>query len=91
MKIYFILVQILYVLCLIPWFVFWGLSFMSFDAGFSAANIAFVGTITLYPVAVIACSVIAWLIRGTKKRAAVLVNLVPMLWIVGFAAFMLLV
>ncbi|MCR2804098.1 hypothetical protein [Paenibacillus soyae] len=91
MKAYLIILQAIYVLCLIPWFVFWGLSFMSFDMGFSWANITFVGTITLYPVAVIACSIVAWLIHKRKKRTAIILNLVPSLWILGFLSFMLFV
>lgn len=83
MKTSFVLLQILYALGLIPWLLVWGLSFMSFDQGFGVANVAFVCSIGLYPVAVIVCSIYAWRNRKRKARAAAIVNLVPMLWIVG--------
>ncbi|RIX60160.1 hypothetical protein D3P08_00830 [Paenibacillus nanensis] len=91
MKVYLILTQVLFGLSLIPWVVIWGLSFMSFDAGFSAANLAFVGTITLYPIAVIVCSVVAWLIHKRRRRAAIIVNLIPMVWVLAFAGLMVFV
>ncbi|REK74284.1 hypothetical protein [Paenibacillus paeoniae] len=90
MKVYLILTQILYVIGLLPWFVFWGLSFMSFDSGVGAANLGFVLAITIYPIAVVACSIIAWVIHKRKKRAAVIVNLIPMLWVLGLGSLFLL-
>lgn len=91
MKKFLILSQILYVLCLIPWLVIWGLSFMSFDNGFSWANITFVLSISLYPVAVILCSLLAWALRIRKKRAAIIINLIPMIWVVGLGSLMILI
>lgn len=88
MKPYLIISQILYALFLFPWFVIWSMSFMSFDSGFNFANISFVLAITLYPVAVIACSILAWIFRVKKKRFANIINLVPMLWIIGFFGLM---
>jgi hypothetical protein len=88
MKLYLIISQILYALSLIPWFVIWGLSFMSFDSGVNLANGSFVLTITLYPVAVIICSILAWVFRVKKKRSSIIINLLPMLWILAFIGFM---
>ncbi len=64
---------------------------MSFDNGIALGNTLFVLTIGLYPIAVLTCSVIAWFLHVKMKlhRASILVNLVPMLWIVGFAMFIL--
>ncbi|OIK15363.1 hypothetical protein BIV60_10010 [Bacillus sp. MUM 116] len=90
MKPYLIISQILYVLSLIPWFVIWGLSFMSFDNGTNVANVSFVLAISLYPVVVIAGSILSWVFRVKKKRFAVLINLLPMLWIIVFFSFMVL-
>ncbi|TLS52166.1 hypothetical protein FE782_12485 [Paenibacillus antri] len=81
MKAFFISSQILYVLCLAPWFLIWGISFMGFDSGFSWFAVALTGGIGLYPIAVIVCSILAWRNRIKRKRAAVIFNLVPMLWI----------
>ncbi|MGG0739719.1 hypothetical protein [Niallia taxi] len=83
MRAYLIITQIVYVLCLIPWFPIWGLSFMSFDGGFSFYNILFVLIISLYPVAVIACTIFSWIFRKKRKTAAIIINLIPMLWVVG--------
>lgn len=90
MKPYLIITQILYALSFIPWFVIWGLSFMSFDSGVNSANVSFVLAISLYPVAVIICAILAWFFRVKKKRLSIILNLVPMLWIFGFFGFMLL-
>ncbi|MFF2889687.1 hypothetical protein [Paenibacillus sp. NPDC057967] len=90
MKVYLILTQIVYVIGLLPWFVFWGLSFMSFDSGIGVANTSFVLAITVYPIAVVACSLIAWFIHKQKKRTAVIVNLIPMLWVLGLGLLLIL-
>lgn len=91
MKLFLIVSQILFTLSLIPWFVIWGLSFMSFDSGFNLANISFAGTISLYPVAVILCSILAWILRLKKQRLAIIINLLPLLWVIAFVGFMLFV
>lgn len=88
MKPYLIISQILYVLSLIPWVAIWGLSFMSFDNGMNAANISFVLVISLYLVAVIVGSILSWVFRVKKKRFAVWINLLPLLWIIAFFGFM---
>ncbi|MDQ1147767.1 hypothetical protein QE429_004594 [Bacillus sp. SORGH_AS 510] len=88
MKLYLIISQILFALSLIPWFIIWGLSFMSFDSGVNLANSSFVLAISLYPVAVIVGSIIAWVFRVKKKRFAIMINLVPLLWIIVFMGFM---
>lgn len=88
MKAYLIIIQFIYILSLFPWFVIWGMSFMSFDAGFSFQNITFVLIITLYPIAILVCSIIAWLFQKKRVKLAVILNLVPMLWVISFAVFM---
>lgn len=90
MKLYLIISQILYVLSLGPWFVIWGLSFMSFDSGVNAANVSFVLVISLYPVTVIVGSILAWFFREKKKRFAILLNLIPILWMIVFFSSMFL-
>lgn len=90
MKLYLIISQILYVLLLGPWYVIWGLSFMSFDSGLNAANVSFILVISMYPVTVIIGSILAWFFRKKKKRFAILINLLPTLWIIAFISFMFL-
>jgi hypothetical protein len=82
MKKFLIISQILYLLCTFPWLLIFGLSFMSFDNGFALANVSFVLSIGLYPIAVIICSIMAWILHVRKRRVAIIVNLLPMLWIV---------
>ncbi|WP_342542567.1 hypothetical protein MHH33_17835 [Paenisporosarcina sp. FSL H8-0542] len=83
--------QIFYVLCLIPWFVIWGLSFMSFDNGFSVWNVSFVLAIGFYPIAVILCSIFSWILHIQRKRTAIIINLIPMLWVAGLGVLLLMV
>jgi peptidoglycan/LPS O-acetylase OafA/YrhL len=89
MKLYLISTQVLYALSLVPWLMIWGLSFMSFDSGFHVYNVSFVLAITLYPVAVLVGSVLAWLFRNKKKKFAIIINLLPFVWIISFAVFIL--
>lgn len=89
MKLYLIISQIIYAFTLIPWFVIWGLSFMSFDSGVNLANSSFVIVITLYPIVVIIGTILSWFFRVKKKRFAIIINLIPVLWIIGLFAFML--
>lgn len=90
MKPYLIVSQVLYILSFVPWFVIWGLSFMSFDSGVNLYNVSFVLVITLYPVAVVTGSISAWILRVKKKRLAIIMNLIPMIWIIAFLSFMFL-
>ena len=48
---------------------------------FGLGNVSFVLAIGLYPVAVLICSIIAWILHVRKRRGALIVNLIPMLWI----------
>lgn len=68
---------------MIPWLLFWGISFMSFDQGFSWAAVGIVVGIGLYPVAAIVCAIFAWTLRKRRKRAAILINLIPLIWVLG--------
>ncbi|MBB6669610.1 hypothetical protein [Cohnella nanjingensis] len=83
MKLFLVLSQILYLLCMIPWLFVWGISFMSFDQGFGLANVSFVAGIGLYPVAAIVCAILAWRFHRRRKKTAIVVNLIPMAWILG--------
>lgn len=90
MKPFLIISQTLYAICIVPWIVIFGMSFLSFDAGFNFYNIAFVSVIGLYPIAIVVCSIISWILRLRKKQIAIMINLIPMLWIL-FIGFILLV
>ncbi|MEH7883379.1 hypothetical protein V7654_03535 [Bacillus sp. JJ1609] len=90
MKSYLIVSQVLYIFSFVPWFVIWGLSFMSFDSGVNFYNVSFVLVITLYPVAVVTGSITAWIFRVKKKGLAIMMNLIPMIWIIAFLSFMFL-
>lgn len=88
MTLFLIITQILFLVSLLPWYVIWMMSFMSFDSGIGLGNSAFVIAISLYPVAVIICSLLAWKLRGTSRRRAVVINLVPLIWVLSFLGFM---
>lgn len=88
MKLYLIVTQAVYFLTLFPWFVIWGLSFMSFDAGFSTLAVTIVSIVSLYPVAVLVCSILGWVLHSKKKRAAIILNSIPLLWITAFIVLM---
>lgn len=84
MKPYFIISQALYVLCLFPWFLMWGLSITDLDSIENLSEAMFVIAITFFPIAVISCSILAWKFKIKKKLFAALINLVPLLWIFPF-------
>lgn len=83
MGLYLVISQIVFVLCILPWLFVWGMSVMIFDSGFHLWNTLFFIAISLYPLAVIGCSIAAWLLRTRRKRTAIWINLIPLLWIVG--------
>ncbi|MCD9025253.1 hypothetical protein [Cohnella silvisoli] len=83
MKKFLVISQVIYLLCVIPWVFIWGISFMGFDQGFSWYAVALVVGIGVYPIAVILCSIFAWKLRKHRKRAAIIVNLIPMVWVLG--------
>ncbi|EFM08547.1 conserved hypothetical protein [Paenibacillus curdlanolyticus YK9] len=89
MKIFLAISQIIYVISFLPWLLIFGMSFMSFDQGFSVWNLSFVGGIAIYPVAVLLGSILGWVLHKRNKRAAVIWNLVPMLWVVGIISLFL--
>lgn len=92
MRLFLIISQIFYVLLGVLWFVFWAMSVMMFDAGVTTSAAIIFGILSLYPVAVIVCGVLAWLFyRKKRRRAALYVNLVPMLWVVAVIAIELII
>lgn len=90
MRLFLVISQLLYVLSLGPWVVIWMMSFMSFDSGIGLWNSLFVITIGIYPIAILVCSILAWVKRVHKRRQAIIINLVPSLWIIAFKLLMLL-
>lgn len=90
MKLFLVLSQLFYLVSLVFWFPIWGLSFMAFDQGIAFWNSLFVLTISIYPLAVITCSILGWIFHNKKRQSAVVVNLIPMLWVVGIGILVLL-
>jgi len=83
MKPFLVISQMLYGLCLFPWLMVWGLSFMGFDTGFSWFAVAWVTGIGMYPVAAVVCAVAAWILHTRRRLLALALNLIPALWIIG--------
>jgi len=85
MKVFLIISQIIYAVMLLPWIVILGLSVMVFDNGISLWEVGLMTVIGLYPLAVIVCSILAWLLLKKLKPVFItLINLVPAIWIVTF-------
>ena len=89
MRIFLVISQIIYLISFLPWLLVFGMSFMSFDQGFGLWNISFVGGIALYPVAVLVGAILGWVLRTRNQRAAIIVNLVPLLWWIGIGSLIL--
>lgn len=89
MKTFLIITQALYALCLAGWFIVWAMSVMVFDNGVQFWNSLYFITVSVFPIVVLACSVIAWVFRVRRRRLAIIVNLIPMLWIAAFGIFIL--
>lgn len=83
MRTFFVISQIIYLPCIIPWLLIWGISFMGFDSGVSGGAITLVSIIGVYPLVVIACSIMAWVYHRKRKRLAFILNLVPLIWVLG--------
>ncbi|MEY8744401.1 hypothetical protein AB9M62_34325 [Bacillales bacterium AN1005] len=77
-------------LTLMPWFIIWGLSFMAFDSGVSMWGVALVTIVTLYPLAVVVCSILSWLLKKkVKTLGLILISSFPLLWVISFAVLIL--
>ncbi len=86
MKLFLIIVQVLYSIMLVPWFLIWGLSFMVFDSGISFWGIGIMIAVTLYPVTVAGCSILSWVyLKKIKPVYTILINCVPSIWIISIA------
>jgi len=83
MRIYLIATQIVYAIGLAPWVFIWGITLMGLANGINWFSATLSAAITLYPIAAIACSIFAWRLRSRRLRIAVVVNLIPMAWILG--------
>lgn len=90
MKTYLVISQIIYTCALAPWLIIWAMSTMVFDSGIHLSNSFFFILITIYPLALLACGITAWVIRNRRRRTAILVNLIPSLWIIGIGGLLLL-
>ncbi|MDQ0192064.1 magnesium-transporting ATPase (P-type) [Paenibacillus wynnii] len=88
MKPFLVITQLIYTGCLVAWLVVWLMSFMVFDSGVSFWNSLFFLLVSLFPVAVVVCSIIAWVVHKRRPRTAITLNLIPMLWVVSFGVIM---
>ena len=89
MKPFLIVSQAIYAICLLPWFFVWAMSVMAFDQGFHYWNTLYFALVTVFPVVALVSSILAWALRKRKPRAAAAVNVLPLVWIVGFGMFLL--
>jgi len=75
--------QIIYVLAVVPWLLITVMSPMVFDSGVTAGGISFVVILLSYPIVALICSILAWRLRLKRKLASVLLNTVPILWVIA--------
>ena len=85
MRPYLIVSQAIYLLAFIPWSFLIIMSPMAFDAGVSTWNISLVAILIAYPIAVIVCSLVAWMLHRKHARTSAYVNIIPALWFIGSA------
>lgn len=88
-RIFLISTQVFYALCLFPWYFAFAISLWALDGGLNFSNGLFFVVTILYPVAVIFCSIFAWVCRIKKKRLAIILNCIPLLWIIGYPVLLL--
>jgi hypothetical protein len=89
MKFYLISIQAFYLISFIPWFLIWGLSFMVFDNGISAWGVSIMVIVSLYPIAVIICSILSWLFRRKLKSLTIFfISAFPLLWVITLGAIL---
>jgi hypothetical protein len=89
MILYLLIIQVFYLVTLIPWFVIWGLSTMVFDAGVTAWGISIMIIVSLYPIAVVACSILSWVFRKKWKSLNIyIISAIPLLWVVAFGTIL---
>ncbi|OAB42099.1 hypothetical protein [Paenibacillus antarcticus] len=87
MKSKLIIIQGFYLLTLLPWFLIWGLSFMVFDNGISVWGISIMTIVSLYPIAVVICSILSWLLKEkVKPLNTFLISAIPLLWVISLVA-----
>lgn len=88
MKAFLVITQLFYALSLIYWLIFWAMSAMMFDGGVYVWNSLLYFVITVYPVAILVCSIVAWVQHARKPRMATIFNLIPMLWVIVYLFLM---
>lgn len=83
MLLYLVITQVFYLLGLVLWPFVSIMSVMAFDSGMHAWSVTLFAFIVSYPLFAIGCSVTAWILRRRRSRAAVAINAIPALWVVG--------
>ncbi|SOC43275.1 hypothetical protein [Ureibacillus acetophenoni] len=85
MKLYLIATQSIYFVSLIPWLFFWVLAFILIMHDPTSQNTLYFMIITLYPVAVIICTIIAWYFHINKRSISIAINLIPAIWLIIYS------
>ncbi|HWL24156.1 MAG TPA: hypothetical protein VNR38_10480 [Ureibacillus sp.] len=84
MKLYLIATQMIYYVTFMFWIVFWGMALTAVLQVSSLQHILFFALTTIYPIAVIVCTIIAWYYHQTNKGLSVSINLIPAIWLIGY-------
>ncbi|AZN43273.1 hypothetical protein [Paenibacillus albus] len=88
MRLYLITTQVVYAVSTAVWAFVWMMSFMMFDQGIQFLNTLFFLGVSIYPIVVVLSIILSWKLRKRRLRLAIVLNLIPMIWIVPFVILM---
>nr|WP_106782511.1 hypothetical protein [Lysinibacillus timonensis] len=84
MRLYLIATQIVYFVTLIPWLILWAMAFIVISHASDMENAMLFSFLSIYPVVVIASSIIAWYFHSNKPFISLVLGLIPSIWIVYY-------
>ncbi|MCM3746959.1 glycoside hydrolase family 31 protein [Paenibacillus pasadenensis] len=88
-KAWLVILQVIGAVCLVPWLVVIGLSFMAFDSGFSWFAVMLVAVIGSYPVVWLGGVISSWLLYKRQPKLALTLSGMPLLWPAVISCFVL--
>ncbi len=84
MKLYLIATQVVYYVALLPWIFFWVMAFIMIMHAPTSQNTILFTLTTLYPIAVIVCTIIAWYFHMNKRSVSIAINFIPAIWLIYY-------
>ncbi|KGR79409.1 hypothetical protein [Ureibacillus manganicus] len=84
MKLYLITTQMVYYVAFVLWVIFWGMALSAILQVPTFENMLFFAITTLYPIAVIVCTIFAWNFHMNKRSISIVINIVPAIWLICY-------